>query len=243
MTTDTVYRIRDVRKVHGPSFTLQISEMDVWRGEVVGLLGPIGAGKSTLLRLLAGLDNVTTGNIHFEDRPFALTDLPLAMRRRITMVHQRPLLLRGTVRSNVEYALRLRDRSNPARKAEAVLERLGLAKLASQPVHTLSGGQTQLVALARALVVQPEVLLLDEPTAQLDPAHITMVEEAVSQLRQEFNMTVVWSSHNVFQARRVADRAVLLLNGQLVEFAPAEAFFSNPLDPRTADFVQGRMVY
>ena len=143
----------------------------------------------------------------------------------------------------MEYGLRLRGQQERADKVDAVLDRLGLSKFALQSALTLSGGQTQLVALARALVIEPEVLLLDEPTAHLDPAHVALVEETIRQVRQERPMTVVWATHNLFQARRVASRTALLLNGRLVETTPTEEFYTNPSDPRTADFVLGRMVY
>lgn len=242
MTDDCLFHLRDVQKRHG-SFTLHIRKLDIRGGEVLGLLGPTGAGKSTLLRLLAGLVRADHGDLCFESRPFASHDLALATRRRMTLVHQRPLLLTGTVRFNVEYGLRLRKRQERPDKVDAVLDRLGLSKLALQSALTLSGGQTQLVALARALVINPEVLLLDEPTAHLDPAHVALVEETIRQVRQERRMTVVWATHNLFQARRVANRTALLLNGQLVEVTCTEEFYTNPYDPRTADFVQGRMVY
>jgi tungstate transport system ATP-binding protein len=215
----------------------------VRHGEVLGLLGPTGAGKSTLLRLLAGLENSTGGEACFDNSPFVSTDLPLATRRRITLVHQRPILLTGSVRLNVEYGLRLRGIRDRTQKTEEVLDRLGLNEIASQSAQTLSGGQVQLVALARALAIEPDVLLLDEPTAHLDPAHVAKVEETICQIQQERPMTVVWATHNLFQARRVADRTALLLNGRLMEVARTEKFFTNPSDPRTADFVQGRMVY
>jgi tungstate transport system ATP-binding protein len=222
-----------LQKSHGAHFTLHVRQLVVQRGEVLGLLGPTGSGKSTLLRLLAGLEQPTGGNIRFDDSPFVSTDLPLLIRRRITLVYQRPILLTGTVRLNVEYGLRLRGSHGRAQVVEGVLDRLALSKIASQSAKTLSGGQTQLVALARSLVIEPDVLLLDEPTAHLDPAHVALVEET----------TIVWATHNLFQARRVADRTALLLNGQLVEVAPTEEFFKNPSDSRTAEFVQGRMVY
>lgn len=243
MTENALYRLRDFRKSHGSTFTLHVHQLDVARGEVWGLLGPTGAGKSTLLRLLAGLEHPTGGDIRFEDSPFVSTQLPLSTRRRITLVHQRPVLLTGSVRRNVEYGLRLREIRDRERKVEEVLDRLGLTEIASQSAQTLSGGQVQLVTLARALVIEPDVLLLDEPTAHLDPAHVARVEETIRQIQQERRMTVVWATHNLFQARRVAVRTMLLLNGQLVEVAPTEEFFTNPSDPRTADFVQGRMVY
>jgi tungstate transport system ATP-binding protein len=161
----------------------------------------------------------------------------------MTLVHQRPVLLTGTVRLNVEYGLRLRGSRDRARKVDGILDRLGLTRIASQSSQTLSGGQTQLVALARALVIEPDVLLLDEPTAHLDPAHVALVEKTIRHFQQKHHMTTVWATHNLFQARRVAGRTALLLNGQLVEVAATEKFFTDLSDPRTADFVQGRMVY
>ena len=243
MTDESLFRLRDLQKNHGADFMLHLRQLNVMRGEVLGLLGPTGSGKSTLLRLLAGLEKRTGGEIRFDDSPFVSTDLPLPTRRRITMVHQRPILLTGTVSLNVEYGLWLRGIRNQDRRVNEMLERLGLVKIASQSAHTLSGGQTQLVALARALVVEPDVLLLDEPTAHLDPAHVAVVEETIRQFQQDRRPTIVWATHNLFQARRVAVRTALLLNGQLVEVAPTEEFFANPSDRRTADFLQGRMVY
>src|SRR5262249_3119346 len=108
--------------------------------------------------------------------------------------------------------------------------------------RTLSGGETQLVALARALVVDPEVLLLDEPTANLDPARVAVVESVVNDVHQR-GTTVIMATHNLFSAHRVAGRVALLLDGRLIEDAPKEQFFNAPQDPRTAAFVRGDMVY
>ncbi len=238
------FQLRQVRKSYGDSFTLLIEQLDIPAGQVLGLLGPTGAGKSTLLRLLAGMESPTAGEVQFKGRCHGTDDWPLAVRRHITLVFQRPLLLSESVRANVEYGLRLRgcaDRSGE--KATRWLARLGLQRLESQVARTLSGGQTQLVALARALVIEPDVLLLDEPTAHLDPAHVALVEDVIAEDHRQRGTTVVWATHNLFQARRVADRVSLLWNGQVVEVAPTAEFFESPSDPRTADFVQGKMVY
>lgn len=239
---DTLLRLRNVKKRYG-SFCLDIEQLDVAEGEVLGLVGPTGAGKSTLLRLVAGLVRTDQGELVFDDQPFGHRELSLDAQRRLTLVHQRPLLLTGSVRSNVAYGLRLRGRHNRLSLVDSMLKRIGLSSLAQQSAHTLSGGQTQLVALARALVIDPEVLLLDEPTAHLDPASVSLVEDTIRALRHQRRMTVVWATHNMFQARRLANRTALLLNGQLVEVGATDEFFSCPSDPRTADFVQGRMVY
>jgi tungstate transport system ATP-binding protein len=222
---------------------LQIDRLDVQPGEVLCLVGPTGAGKSTLLRLLAGLEPPTSGSLHLGEHPLGPDDWPLEVRRRVTLVFQRPLLLSGTVQANVECGLRLRGLGRCPARVKAVLDRLGLGGLAARGARTLSGGETQLAALARALVLEPEVLLLDEPTAHLDPARVALVEEVVGEAQRRLHSTVVWATHNLHQARRVAARVAFLLDGRLVEAAPTEAFFTAPRDPRTRAFVRGEMVY
>src|SRR5262249_54751712 len=119
----------------------------------------------------------------------------------------------------------------------------GLGPRADRPARGLSGGEVQLVALARALALEPEVLLLDEPTAHLDPARVALVEEVLGEYQRLRHSTLVWATHNLFQARRVAHRGALLLEGRLIECGPTQTFFEGPFDPRTAAFVQGQMVY
>jgi tungstate transport system ATP-binding protein len=169
--------------------------------------------------------------------------MPLELRRRVTTVFQRPILLNRSVRDNVEYGLRLRGRRNGRQLVEATLERVGLGELAAQRARTLSGGEAQRVALARAMVLRPDVLLLDEPTANLDPYNVGLIEEIVRDLNREWGTTIVLVTHNIFQARRLADRVALLLEGQMVEMADVGSFFKSPRDPRAAAFVRGDMVY
>lgn len=242
MTNRPAYRLQHLRKEHGASFQLQVEHLAIADGEVFCLLGPTGAGKSTLLRLLSGLELATAGSVELKDHPLNGPGTALAVLRSIATVHQRPLLLTGTVRRNVEYGLRVRGMEDAA-AVHGMLDRLGLTTLAEQSARTLSGGQCQLAGVARALVLKPDVLLLDEPTANLDPAHVALVEQAVLDVQRRSKMTVVWATHNVFQARRVAQAVGLLLNGSLIETAPTQRFFENPADERTAQFVQGKMVY
>lgn len=239
----TCLEARQIRHEYPSAFRLEIDTLNVARGTTLALVGPTGAGKSTLLRLLAGVEAPAAGEIVFENQPVGPGDRSLALRRRIVLVHQRPMLLTGSVRHNVEFGLRLRGIPIERAMIDGLLERLTLSPFAEQPARSLSGGQTQLVAVARALAVSPAVLLLDEATASLDPARVAIVEEAVRSLRGEYPLTVVWSTHQLFQARRMADRVALLWDGQLVEEAPVGDFFDRPRDRRTADFVQGRIVY
>ena len=239
-----VYQLRDVTKAYDGRRVLHVDRLDIRRGEIFALVGPSGAGKSTLLRLLNFLEPPTSGRIRFLDAEFSPGwPVPLELRRRVTTVFQRPILLNRSVWANASYGLRLRGQRNAAHQIEAVLEQVGLSALARQPARTLSGGEAQRVALARAMVLQPDVLLLDEPTANLDPYNVGLIEDSVRSLNRERGTSLVLVTHNVFQARRLAHRVALLLEGHIVEVADAAVFFQSPRDPRTAAFVRGEMVY
>ena len=212
---------------------------------MLALVGPSGSGKSTLLRLLNFLEPPTTGaSGSWMPNYGADRAVPLAVRRRVTTVAQRPILLNRTVWANV--ALRpgaARASATPMAEVGAALAQVGLAALAKQQARTLSGGEAQRVALARAMVIEPDVLLLDEPTANLDPYNVGLIEDTVRALNRDRGMTAVLVTHNVFQAKRLAHRVALILEGRLVEVADVHAFFEAPQDPRTAAFVRGEMVY
>lgn len=241
MTIGPIYSLRGVRKAYAGRLVLDLAALEIRRGEVLGIVGPSGAGKSTLLRLLNFLEPPSAGELRFDGQPVP-AEAPLAMLRRVTTVFQRPVLLQQSVRDNIAFGLRLRGLAADGR-VDAALAQVGLEPLARQPAHKLSGGEMQRAALARALVLEPEVLLLDEPTANLDPYNVGLIETIVREHNRARGTTVVLVTHNVFQARRLAARVGLLLGGQLVELAPTEAFFEAPGDPRTAAFVRGDMVY
>jgi tungstate transport system ATP-binding protein len=235
-----VAALQSIRHVRSADFQLEIGELAVGAGEILCLLGPTGAGKSTLLSLLAGLAAAEHGTITLSGQPLNANS-PMELRRQLTLVFQRPLMLSGTVRKNVEYGLRLRDQADRPR-ADELLKAMQLAPLAGRRADALSGGETQLVAIARALAIQPRLLLLDEPTASLDPARVAIVERVVRAAATERGMAVVWATHNLFQARRVADRVALVLDGRLVEAGETHNFFEQPQDSRTADFLAGRYI-
>lgn len=238
------YELREVTKQYGGRRVLDITTLDIRRGEIVVLVGPSGAGKSTLLRMLNFLEPPTTGCIRYHGiESCADQRVPLEARRRVTTVWQRPILLKRSVEANIRFGLQLRGRRDSTRQVRQALEQVGLCALAQQQARTLSGGEAQRVALARAMVLQPDVLLLDEPTANLDPYNVGLIEDAVRGFNHEKGTTIVWVTHNVFQARRLAHRVALLLDGRVVELAVTNAFFDTPQDPRTAAFVRGEMVY
>lgn len=236
-----IYRVEDLRQVYDGRTVLDIDGIDVRRGEVLALVGPSGAGKSTLLRLLNFLEAPTSGRIVFRGQAVG-AQAPLTVRRQVTTVFQRPMLQRKSVWGNVAYGLQIRGIAADG-NVDRMLEHVGLAGLARAAAPTLSGGEMQRVALARALVVRPQVLLLDEPTANLDPYNVGLIEDIIRRANSEDRMTIVIVTHNVFQAHRLAQRTGLLLNGRLVELADSETFFNTPADPRTSAFVRGEMVY
>lgn len=242
--SDLVYRVEGLAKVYGSRCVLEIASLEVRRGETLVLVGPSGAGKSTLLRLLGLLEAPSRGRLAFDGQWMPAPEaVPLATRRRVTMVFQRPVLMSGSVYANVAYGLNVRGRSDVRQRVEEVLGWVGLLHLQRAPAHTLSGGELQRVALARALAVEPEVLLLDEPTANLDPAQVANIEMIIAEANHKQGTTIVMVTHNIFQARRLAQRAGLLLGGRLVEVAPAPAFFEAPRAAETRAFVRGEMVY
>jgi len=236
-----VYCLEGLRKSYEGRAVVDVEHLEARAGEVLALVGPSGAGKSTLLRLLNFLEPPTAGTIGYRGRSFCDHRVPLPIRREITTVFQRPALLRGSVRRNVAYGLGLRGQRDD-RRVEQMLTQVGLAGLAKATAQRLSGGEMQRVALARALVIQPTVLLLDEPTANLDPYNVALIEDIVRQQNREAGTTVVLVTHNVFQARRLATRVGLMLSGRLIEIGPTPQFFDSPADPRTAAFVHGEMV-
>ncbi len=235
------YQVVGLQKSYRGRLVLDIPRLTIMDRELFVIVGPSGAGKSTLLRLLHFLEPPSRGEIHFDGQRVSFPP-PLALRRQISMVFQRPEIIRGTVWQNVALGLRLRGENRPER-VENALEMVGLSGFGDLPVNTLSGGELQRVALARAIVVAPRVILLDEPTANLDPHNVHLVEKSIRDLHHTSGATIVLVTHNIFQARRLAERVGFLLNGKLVEVSPAEQFFENPKDERSRAFVRGEMVY
>lgn len=238
------YELRVVQQAYDGSprrVVLDVDALAVPAGQILAVVGPSGAGKSTLLRLLNFLEPPSAGTVVF-DGAVVPPNPPLNLVRRVTTVFQQPVMLTGSVWDNVAYGLRLRGL--PAEPAVSqVLERVGLAALARHSAAKLSGGEMQRTALARALVLAPDVLLLDEATANLDPYNVGLIESIVRDQNRTRGTTVVLVTHNVFQARRLATQAAFLLGGRLVEAGPVGDFFTRPRDPRTAAFVRGEMVY
>lgn len=243
-TNEDLYQVRNLGKKYGERWVLDIDHLDILPGEVLAIVGPSGSGKSTLLRMLNFLETPSRGEIRFFDHSYcAEQEMPLEIRRRVTAVFQRPVLLDRNVYDNVTFGLRIRNQKNSHSQIEAILKEVGVYELAKQPARTLSGGEAQRVALARAMILEPDVLLLDEPTANLDPYNVNLIENIVRKRNNDMGMAMVLVTHNVFQAHRIAHRVLFLLDGKVVEIAMTDKFFESPSDPRTKAFVRGEMVY
>ena len=202
------------------------------------ILGPNGAGKSLLLRLVHGLVAPTEGIILWGGKP--MND---EIRRRQAMVFQKPVLLRRTSAANITYALGLRGvaRSERKSRAQQALELAGLERHAFTPARVLSGGEQQRLCLARALSLEPEALLLDEPTASLDPASTLAIERLLIRAKHR-GIKVIVVTHDVGQARRLAQDVIFLHHGQLIEHQPAGRFFEHPESDAARAFMAGGLV-
>lgn len=240
MKKSWVYSLRSVRKEYDGNTVLNITELNIESGELFTVVGPSGAGKSTLLRILNFLEAPSSGDVKYYSEMHQLP-LPIDTRRKIGMLFQRPELLAASVRENVAYPLNLRGIKDDAR-IDRALEKMALKSMSDSNAANLSGGELQRVALAMVLVFKPIVLLLDEPTANLDPYHVDLIEKTIKQLHDE-GTTIVLVTHNIFQARRLSDRIGLLLNGEFAEISGTEKFFERPDDLRAMDFANGKMVY
>ena len=232
LTLDGVSLRRDGRALID-DVSLQIAA-----GPKTVILGPNGAGKSLLLRLCHGLIGPTAGRVRW-DGPDAG-----AARRRQAMVFQKPVMLRRSVWANVAYGLRLHGHPPPVRaeRIGRVLDRTGLTALAERPATVLSGGEQQRLALARAWALEPDVLFLDEPTANLDPGATGAVEAIVAEMHAA-GATIVMTTHDLAQARRLAGRIVFLHQGRVAEDGPAAAFFAGPASEAAAAFLAGRLLW
>ncbi|ARE38849.1 ABC-type tungstate transport system, ATP-binding protein [Rhodovulum sp. P5] len=198
------------------------------------VMGPNGAGKSLLLRLLHGLIAPSRGTVRWGGLPMS----PAVMRRQ-ALVFQKPVLLRRSVAANVDFVLRARGVDR--RRRDALLARVGLADKAGQAARHLSGGEQQRLCLARALATEPEVLLLDEPTASLDPSSCHAIESIIRDAACN-GVRVILVSHDVGQARRLADDVVFLHRGRVTEHRPAREFFENPKTEVARAHLAGRLV-
>ncbi|MDD5502882.1 MAG: phosphate ABC transporter ATP-binding protein [Candidatus Thermoplasmatota archaeon] len=222
--------------VRGASFKLE-------RGEILALVGPSGAGKTTILRMINLLERPDEGEIKIcSEKP---NGNALALRRKMVMVSQKPVMFSGTAYDNAAYGLRLRGapEADIRESVEQALEILGLSGYGHRKARTLSGGEAQRLAFARAAVVQPDIMLLDEFTANLNPSNIDILEKALREYVALYNCGVVLVTHNLFQAKRLADRTGVLLGGKIVEMGSSKEIFENPKTEEGKKFIHGEILF
>jgi tungstate transport system ATP-binding protein len=207
--------VKSLYKSYGGAEVLKDISLSVEPGDFLALIGPTGSGKTTLLRLIGLLEKPTVGEIIIDG--MEVTGLPegerLKARRRMAMVFQKPVMFKTSVRENVSYGLKIRGEGKIDERVKAAIEAVGLSGYESRDANTLSGGEMQRIALARALVLEPDLLLMDEPTANLDPKTATTIDALISR----FKGTVIMATHNMLQARRLADKIAVIVDGRLVE--------------------------
>lgn len=232
-----ILALHDVTFVAGGATLLRGLTLKMAGAGCTMVMGPNGAGKSLLLRLCHGLERPTSGQVLWNGEP-----LGPAHCRRQAMVFQTPILLRRSTLANVTYPLAALPRALRRQRAREALELFGLAALAERPARVLSGGEQQRLALARAWALRPRMLLLDEPTSALDPAATHDVETSIDAFRAG-GIKILMTTHDLGQARRLADEVVLLAQGSLVEHAPAATFFRQPATACAAAFLAGELVF
>ena len=228
--------LQDVSFVAGGRAIIDRVSCELAAGPRTVILGPNGSGKSVLMRLCHGLLTPTVGRIVWRGTSEAHRP------RSQAMVFQRPVMLRRSAIGNVTYGLALAgvSRTERDRRAREVLDAVGLSSVAGRPARVLSGGEQQRLALARAWALAPEVLFLDEPTANLDPGAAREVERLVDQIHAS-GTKIVMTTHNLGQARRLADEILFMSGGRVLDHAPVERFFAAPATAEAAAFIQGEL--
>ena len=233
-------KVERLHHSYGKAEILKNIDLDVERGEVFVTIGPTGSGKTTLLRLLGLLERPTSGHIYFDGHLVNNSEKQrLEIRRRMAIVSQKPAVFNASVFDNVAYGLKIRKENGASLRYKVMnaLDTVGLSGYERRDARTLSGGETQRVALARAMVIQPELLLLDEPTANLDPVSTSHIEKLVTDVIKKSDMTVVMSTHDMFQGQRLAHRMGVLMGGQMLQTGDPREIFNLPRGRDIAEFV------
>jgi tungstate transport system ATP-binding protein len=204
--------IRNLKKFYNDKLILDIEHLNFPNGKITGLVGPNGAGKSTLLNIISGLDQRYSGSVRYDNK-----NLDEDVLKKMTLVFQKSYLLRRSVYENIEYPLKIRGipKSQREKEVEDILKKLGIAELRDKKAHLLSGGESQKVAFARALIFKPQILLLDEPASNIDSDTVEDFERQIINFNREIGATVVMITHNTRQAKRICDKVIYLKNGRV----------------------------
>ncbi len=249
---DAIIRICDFNFYYGSKQAVFNTNMNIPPQEIVALIGPSGCGKSTLLRSINRMNDLVDtaryeGDILIRDESIFNPDLEvIGLRRRVGMVFQKSNPFPKTIYENVVYGLRLVGRHRRSELDDTVERCLRASALwdevkdrLQESAFGLSGGQMQRLCIARAIAVEPEIVLMDEPCSALDPIATARIEEMILELRKQYSIVIV--THNMQQASRISDRTAFMLHGRMVEYAPTEDIFGNPREKETEDYISGRI--
>ena len=219
-----IFKVRNLKKVYNNKIVLDVDNLDFQEGKIYAIVGPNGSGKTTLLNILNLLEKADEGQIFFHDQEITnkSNEDILEIRRRMTLVNQDPFLFHSTVYDNIAYGLKIRSIPPKVQKSriKSALNIVGLSGFKDRRANQLSGGEAQRAVIARALVIEPEVLFLDEPTANIDQKHIDVVERIIKKIRKEIKTAVIFTTHDLSQAYRLADEVISLLDGKIIKQVP-----------------------
>lgn len=235
----SIVELENISKSYEDLKVLENINLKIKKGTSTGLIGPTGSGKTVLLRLIDLLEKPSSGTVYFEDLDAnESSKRRLEIRRQIGMVFQKPLAFKSTVYENVAYGLKIRgDTKNLDMRVKEILEIIDLKGYDNRNALKLSGGETQRLALARAMITNPKLLLLDEPTANLDPISTTKMEELIIKINHESKTTIIMTTHDLSQGQKLTDRMVILNNGQVSQIGTPREIFSRPKNKFVADFI------
>jgi len=207
-----LYSVRNLKKIYKSRTVLDLPELSFEKGRIYGLMGPNGSGKTTLLHILSFLDAPSSGELFYQNQPVSFTEKALALRREVVLVDQHPIMFTSSVYKNVEFGLKIRKipKSERQKIIEDCLDRVGMREFIHADASRLSGGETQRVAIARALACSPKVMLFDEPTASVDVTHQAVIENIILELRHDRGVDCIFSTHDRFQASKLADEIISL---------------------------------
>lgn len=219
-----IFKVRNLKKVYNNKIVLDVDNLDFQEGKIYAIVGPNGSGKTTLLNILNLLEKPEEGQIFFHDQEITnkSNEDTLEIRRRMTLVNQDPFLFHSTVYDNIAYGLKIRSIPPKVQKSriKSALNIVGLSGFKDRRANQLSGGEAQRAVIARALVIEPEVLFLDEPTANIDQKHVDVVERIIKKIRKEIKTAVIFTTHDLSQAYRLADEVISLLDGKIIKQVP-----------------------
>lgn len=240
-------KVSNLSKKYAEKFAIKDISFEIEHGDFCTLIGPSGAGKTTLLRMINLLEQPTSGEIEYNG--WSLDTLPkkkmVNARREMGFVFQNPVVFSTSVKVNVAYGLNFRNLPSDEieERVHRALDMVGLHGFEERKALTLSGGELQRVSLARTLATEPNLLLLDEATADLDPTNVALIENVLKKFNKEKGVTVVMATHNFFQAKRLGDSVGFLMDGEMIEMGTADQIFNHPQDERTEAFISGEMIY